>query len=260
MNRIAIVTGAAMGNGYGIARKLCEKNYTVMLFDMSDNVYDAEKQLTEAGYSVKAFKCNITDKDAIEGTVKSVINEFGRIDILVNNAGVAKINPFEQTSDELLDLHIDVNIKGSWHMTQAVIPYMRNQHYGRIIIISSVTGTMVCDKGYSAYALTKAGLIGLTKAIAAEYAEYGITCNAICPGFILTPNVRRSAATTCPEDPQSVLDGIAAGIPMKKLGTPEQVGSLAAFLASDDAEYITGTSNVIDGGNLIPETNVMGIR
>ena len=119
---------------------------------------------------------------------------------------------------------------------------------------------MVCDKGYSAYALTKAGLIGLTKAIAAEYAEYGITCNAICPGFILTPNVRRSAATTCPDDPQSVLDGIAEGIPMKKLGTPEQVGSLAAFLASDDAEYITGTSNVIDGGNLIPETNVMGIR
>lgn len=260
MRKIAIVTGAAMGNGYGIAGKLCEKGCAVMLFDMADTVFDAEKELNDMGYFAKAYKCDITKSDMIESAVKDIISQFGRIDILVNNAGVARIRGFEQTDDELLDFHLDVNIKGTWHMTQAVIPYMRRQNYGRIVIISSVTGAMVCDKGYAAYALTKAGLIGFTKAIASEYAQYGITCNAVCPGFILTPNVERSAAATCPCNPQSVIDGIAAGIPVKKLGTPEQVGCLAAFLASDEAEYITGTSNVIDGGNMIPETNVMGIK
>lgn len=260
MNKVAIVTGAAMGNGYGIARKLCEKDCHVMLLDMSEKVFETAQELVKMGYSAKAYKCNITDREEINTAVDNIITQYKRIDVLVNNAGVARIRPFEDSDDELLQLHINVNIRGTWNMTQAVIPYMREQKYGRIIVISSVTGAMVCDKGYSAYALTKAALIGFTKAIASEYAQFGITCNAICPGFILTPNVRRSAATTCPEDPQSVLDGIAAGVPMKKLGTPEQVGALAVFLASNEAEYITGTSNIIDGGNMLPETNVMGIK
>jgi len=145
-------------------------------------------------------------------------------------------------------------------MTQAVIPYMKKNRYGRIVNMSSVTGPYECDRGYSAYAATKAALIGFTKAIASEYAEYGITCNAVCPGFILTPNVLRSAKTTNPDNPQSVIDKIAGAVPVKKLGTPEQIGSLVAFLAGDNAEYITGTANVIDGGNMIPETSVMGVH
>ena len=259
MKRIAVVTGAAMGNGFGIAEKLCEKGCAVMLFDMSEEVYSAEKKLTEKGYEAKAFICNITDEENIKKCVSETVEIYGRIDILVNNAGVARLSEFEDTDEEMLDFHLNVNIKGTWKMTQVVVPYMRKNGWGRIIIMSSVTGSMVCDKGYSAYAVTKAGLIGLTKALAREYAEYGITVNAVCPGFILTPNVKRSAAKTCPENPQSVIDGIASGVPMKRLGTPEEVGSLCAFLASEEAKYITGTSNVIDGGNLIPETNVMGV-
>lgn len=259
MKKIAVVTGSAMGNGLGITQKLCEKGCCVMMIDMSDEVFKTAEKLEADGFEVKAYKCNITDKDMVEIAVNDIISHYGRIDILVNNAGVARLSPFESTTDELLDFHINVNLHGTWNMTKAIIGYMKENGYGRLVNISSVTGAMVCDKGYSAYAMTKAGLIGFTKAIASEYAEYGITCNAVCPGFILTPNVKMSATTTCPENPQSVLDGIASGVPMKKLGTPEQVGSLVAFLASDEAEYITGTSNVIDGGNMIPETNVMGV-
>ena len=144
-------------------------------------------------------------------------------------------------------------------MTKAIIPYMKKQNYGRIIIMSSVTGSMVCDKGYTAYGMTKAGLIGLTKTLAVEYAEYGITCNAICPGFILTPNVKRSAAATDCDNPKEVLDKIASGVPMHRLGKPRDIGALAAFLASRESSYMTGTVNVIDGGNILPETNVMGV-
>ena len=143
-------------------------------------------------------------------------------------------------------------------MIQAVIPYMREQRYGRIVNLSSVTGLMVCDKGYTAYGMTKAGIVGLTKTIAVEYAEYGITCNAVCPGFVLTPNVERNAAVTCPDDPGSVLSKMAKRVPAGRLGTPEDIGALVTFLTSKEAGYITGTVNVIDGGSLLPETGVMG--
>ncbi len=257
--RTAIVTGAAMGNGYGAALKLCEKGCAVMLFDMSEEVFATEEKLRAMGYEAKGFLCNITDKASVEKAVDEVVKLYGGVDILINNAGVARLAEFEDTDDELLDFHLNVNIKGTWNVTKAVIPYMRQKGWGRVVIMSSVTGSMVCDKGYSAYAITKAGLLGLMRSLAREYAEYGITVNAVCPGFILTPNVRRSAARTSPDAPEKVLDGIAAGVPMKRLGTPEEVGALCAFLASDEAGYITGTSNVIDGGNLIPETNVMGV-
>lgn len=257
--RIAIVTGAAKGIGLGITEKLCENGFYVMLLGRGLEVMDETKRLISEGFAVEGYICDITNASSIKETVEKIIALHGTIDVLVNNAGVAKIKPFEETDEALLDFHMDVNIKGTWHMTKEVIPYMKAARYGRIINISSVTGAMVCDKGYAAYGMTKAALIGLTKAVAVEYAQYGITCNAICPGFILTPNVKRSAATTNPDNPQEVLDKIAAGVPMKALGTPRQVGALAAFLAGEEAGYITGTANVIDGGNMLPETNVMGL-
>lgn len=271
--KVAIVTGAASGIGYGIAKKLCEAGCRIALIGRSESVYEAEDKLKRyadavgsqysTGYSdsigIKAYQCDITRKYFVIDTVESIIKDFGKIDILINNAGVAKINAFEETEDEQLDMHIDTNIKGTWNMTKAVITYMKKRNYGRIINMSSVTGLYECDKGYSAYATTKAALIGFTKAVAAEYAEYGITCNAVCPGFILTPNVLRSATTTNPDNPQEVIDKIACAVPVNRLGTPEQIGSLLVFLSGDDADYITGTDIVIDGGNMIPETSVMGL-
>lgn len=258
MKRIVIVTGAAMGNGYGIASVFAEHRDMVLMLDRDRGVFDSAKKLVEQGCSAEGMLCDITDPDMVDQVIRKIISEYGKIDVLVNNAGVARIAPFTETTEEQRDFHIRVNLCGTWNMTQAVIPEMLSQGFGRVIMISSVTGPFVCDKGYSAYAMTKAGLIGLTKALAREYADAGITVNAICPGFILTPNVRRSAATTNPEDPEAVLQGIAEGVPMKRLGRPEEIGHLAYFLASREAGYITGTEQVIDGGNLLPETNVMG--
>ena len=166
---------------------------------------------------------------------------------------------FEDTTDDILDAHINVNLKGTWYMTQAVIGRMRAHRYGRIINMASVTGPMVCDRGFSAYGMTKAGIVGLTKAIAVEYAQYSITCNAICPGYILTPGVEHDAEITNPLDPELPLKKLAEGVPLGRLGTIHEVGALAVFLAGKDAGYITGTTQIIDGGNLLPETNAIGL-
>lgn len=257
MGNIAVVTGAAKGIGYGIAEKFCEAGYEVMLLSRGEDVFTCEQEFTQKGHIVTAYQCDIADRANVHAVIEAIVAKRGKIDVLVNNAGVAQMTPFEKIEEELLDYHININIKGTWHMIREVIPHMRRENYGRIVNIASVTGPMVCDKGYTAYGMTKAALIGLTKTIAVEYAEYGITSNAICPGYILTPNVRRNSAISHPDEPDRVIREIAAGIPMKKLGTPGQIGSAAVFLASREADYITGTTLVVDGGNMLPETNAV---
>lgn len=257
MAEIAVVTGAAKGIGYGISQKFCEAGYTVILLSRGADVYDCEKQFRQNGYDVRAFQCDVSEEKQVKKCVSGIFEEFGKIEVLVNNAGIARMTPFEEIDEKLLNEHINVNIRGTWNMLQQVIPHMREAQYGRIVNIASVTGPMVCDKGYTAYGMTKAAIVGLTKTVAVEYAEYGITCNAICPGYIMTPNVERNSARSHPEDPYRVIREIAAGIPMKKLGTPEQIGAAALFLASRDSAYITGINLVVDGGNMLPETNAV---
>ena len=257
MSDVAVVTGAAKGIGHGIAKKLCEAGDTVILLSRGADVYDCEKEFLENGWKVKAFQCDVADAVAVKSCISQVIEQFGRIDVLVNNAGIARMTPFEEIDESLLDEHIRVNIKGTWNMIRQVIPFMRRTGYGRIVNMASVTGPMVCDKGYTAYGLTKAAIVGLTKTIAVEYAEYGITCNAVCPGYILTPSVERNSARSHPDDPYRVIREIAAGVPVKKMGTPEQIGSAVVFLASRESDYITGINLVVDGGNLLPETNAV---
>ena len=161
--------------------------------------------------------------------------------------------------DSLRDFHFDINIKGTWNVSKACIPYMQEKMYGSIINLSSVTGPMVADSGEVAYATTKAALIGFTKALAAELVEYNIRVNAIMPGYIMTPMVENMANDTNKQNPKSVVDGIAKGIPMKRLGTIEELGQLAAFLASNESSYITAQGIVIDGGSTLPETMIMGV-
>ena len=189
--------------------------------------------------------------------IKETIEKYGKIDVLVNNAGVAKLTPFLETPDEIRDYHFDINIKGSWNVSKAFVPYMPKD--GAIVNLSSVTGTMVADTGEVAYATTKAALIGFTKCLAMEVVKDGITVNAICPGYIMTPMVEGIAKDSNATDPASVVKGIAAGIPMGRLGTIEELGELAAFLGSDESSYITGTAVVIDGGSTLPETNSVGV-
>lgn len=250
-----IVTGAASGIGLGISRRLVASGWRVFMLGRHENVMQAAASLGSRASGVMA---DVTDRESVKRAVGRILESVPRIEGLVNNAGVAKLCGFEDTDAALLELQIRTNLIGTWNMTREVIPLMRRQKYGRIVMLSSVTGTLEADPGYAAYGMTKAGLIGLTRAIASEYAQYGITCNAICPGFILTENVKRNAKVTDPSDPDRVLREMGARVPAGRLGTPEEIGSLAAFLLSPDAGYITGTGVVIDGGNRIPETGVMG--
>lgn len=259
-DKIALVTGAGSGIGLGIAQEMAELGALVLLAGRSDGVFSAAAEIRAKGGRAEALRFDVTDAKGVESGVGSALERLGRIDVLVNNAGVARLARFSDATAELRDLHIDTNLKGAWNVAKAVLPSMVKRKWGRIVNIASVTGPFVSDPGYTAYAMTKAGLIGFTKSLAVEVAQDGITVNAICPGFILTPNVKRSASATDPASPQSVLDGIAAGVPVGRLGSPREIGKLAAFLASDDAAYITGSEFVIDGGGLLPETHVMGLK
>ncbi|MDU3068717.1 MAG: SDR family oxidoreductase, partial [Escherichia coli] len=179
------------------------------------------------GHRCTAVVADVRDPASVAAAIKRAKEKEGRIDILVNNAGVCRLGSFLDMSDDDRDFHIDINIKGVWNVTKAVLPEMIARKDGRIVMMSSVTGDMVADPGETAYALTKAAIVGLTKSLAVEYA--------------------------------SVLTEMAKAIPMRRLADPLEVGELAAFLASDESSYLTGTQNVIDGGSTLPETVSVGI-
>lgn len=249
-NKIAIVTGAAMGIGQGIARILAQEGATVSLFDADDAVVESRREVG----AEEAFQVDIRDAKAVRNSADEVASRFGRIDILVNNAGVLRVVPFLEMSDEVRDLHIDTNLKGTWNCCQAVLPHMMERRKGKIINLSSVTGTLVADPGETAYGLTKAGIWGFTKALAIEFAAQRINVNMICPGVIHTPMVESLASGDSKGELESMIDSIAASIPMGRLGMPIEVGHLAAYLSSDEAAYVTGQAFFIDGGSTLPET------
>jgi len=254
-NRVAVVTGAAVGNGCGAAFKLAEHGAKVMLFDVQEAVFETAKRIKEKyGTETEAFIADVRKPDEIKKAVDAIILKYSKIDILVNNAGVCNVAPFLEMSDDMRDRMFDINIKGVWNCSKAVIPHMVEANYGKIVNLSSVTGPMVVDTGETAYATTKAAIWGLTKALAVEFAKKNITVNAVCPGYIFTPMAESIARESNPENPQQVLDGIAAAVPMERLGTIEELGDLVSFLASDESRYITGTQVVIDGGSTLPES------
>lgn len=256
-NKVAIVTGGAMGNGLGIVKVFLKHGAKVIIFDYSDKLIQTVDDLRKEGNDVDGYLVDIRNKSKIKESVEKVIERYGKIDILVNNAGVAKLTPFAETTDKIRDFHFDINIKGAWNMSQEVLPYMPKD--GAIVNLSSVTGTMVADTGEVAYATTKAALLGFTKGLAAEVVNKGIRVNAILPGYIMTPMVEGIAKDSDSSNPNGVVEGIAKGIPMGRLGTIEELGELAAFLASNEASYITGQSFVIDGGSTLPETMSVGV-
>lgn len=257
--RVAFITGASKGIGEGIARAYAKHGAKLVLAARSNATILLAMELRKLGCDVIALNVDVTDVESIQTGVDKAVETFGKIDVLVNNAGVCRLGSFLESSDEDRDFHFDVNIKGVWNTTKLVLPQMIKQNYGKIVIMSSVTGDMVADPGEVAYATTKAALIGFTKAMAREAADYNITVNAICPGYVLTPMVKEMALQSDPENPQGVIDGIAKGIPLKRLADPIEVGELAAFLGCDESSYLTGTQIVIDGGSTLPETFTMGV-
>ncbi len=259
--KVAIITGGAMGNGLGIAKVFLKYGAEIAILDYATCLEETINSLKEAypGRKIFGYTVDIREKENVENAVDEVMKEFGHIDILVNNAGVARLESFDTMSDETRDFHFDINIKGTWNVTKAVIPHMKKNQESSIVNLSSVTGPMVADSGEVAYATTKAALVGFSKAIAVEFVGNNIRSNAILPGYILTPMVEGIGKDTNPENPNEVIQGIAAGIPMKRLGTIEELGELAAFLASHESSYITGHEFVIDGGSTLPETMSVGV-
>lgn len=260
-NKVALITGGAMGNGLGIAQVFLEHGASIIILDYSKELQNTVLELqNKYGESkVIGYQVDIRDNAKVNECINDAIDKCGHIDILVNNAGVCSLETFEKMTDELRDYHFDVNIKGTWNVTKAIIPFMKKNKESSIVNLSSVTGPMVADSGEVAYATTKAALVGFTKALAIELVDYNIRVNAILPGYILTPMVENMSKITNPDNPNSVIKGIADAIPMKRLGTIEELGELAAFLASNESSYITGHEFVIDGGSTLPETTSMGV-
>ncbi len=258
--KVALVTGAAAGLGEGIAEIYAKYGARVCLLDIDARVEQtAEKiQLAYPEAQVMAVRADVSQKKEMLAAVQEVQERFGGLDIVCANAGVCRLAAFEEMSDELLDFHINVNIKGVWNTCQSAIPALLERGKGSIVIASSVTGDLVADAGEAAYAMTKAALVGLTKCLAVEYADRNIRVNCSQLGYARTPMVEKMAVESNPEDPEVAIQEIARAVPMKRLAKPTEVGELFAFLGSDESSYITGASIVIDGGSTLPETMSMG--
>lgn len=257
--KVALVTGAAYGIGFAMAKGLAEAGASIAFNCRSKEHMDqALADYEKAGIKAKGYICDVTVEEDVQKMVADIEATMGTIDILVNNAGICVLEDFDAPDYAVRDRHIDINIKGVWNVTHAVLPHMIEKKDGRIVVMSSVTGYMVADPGEAAYAMTKAALIGFTRAMAREVADHNIRVNAICPGYVRTPLVEGMAKQSDPENPERAIQAIADAVPLKRLAHPEEVGELAAFLASDESSYITGTQIVIDGGSTLPETSSMG--
>lgn len=257
--KVALITGAAVGLGAGIAEAYVKYGAKVCLVDIDPEVEKtAQKLRNEYGAEVISAIADVTDKDALKKAAADAVAKWGELNIVCPNAGVCRLAPFEEMTDDTRDFHIDINIKGVWNTCQAGIPYMLKQGSGAIVIASSVTGDLVADAGEAAYATTKAALVGLTKCLAVEYADRNIRVNCTQLGYARTPMAEKMAKISNPEDPESAINDIAVGVPMKRLAKPIEVGELTAFLGSDESSYITGAQIVIDGGATLPETMSMG--
>jgi NAD(P)-dependent dehydrogenase (short-subunit alcohol dehydrogenase family) len=252
--KVAFVTGAAMGNGEGIARALAARGARVVLVDQSGQVHETAADI---GDLASAHLLDVSNGEDVARVAAQVLSDLGRVDILVNNAGLTRRIEAVDMKDDLWDLMYRVNVMGSYYTVKAFSPHMAERGSGRIINMSSVTGPLVADPGMAGYGMTKGGIVGFTKALAVDLARYGVTVNTILPGYIHTPGVDRAARLTNPENPQIALDATASRVPLGRLGLPIEIGYLAAFLASDEAAYITGAELVIDGGNTLVETGVL---
>jgi 3-oxoacyl-[acyl-carrier protein] reductase len=255
--RVALVTGAgsAEGIGFAAARELLAHGASVAITSTTDRIHARAAELGDGvSASVFASVYDLRSFKNAESLVRGVKEHFGTIDILVNNAGMAQVGSnelvagFDGLTEQQWDSEIELNLKTCFNVTRNVVPHMIQAKYGRIVNVSSVTGPVVTDPGMSAYSAAKAGMAGLTRSLALELGPFGITANAVAPGWIATASSR--------------LSEIEAGrhTPVGRPGTPEEVAAVIVFLCSAEASYVTGQTIVVDGGNTIQESKVSGQR
>jgi 3-oxoacyl-[acyl-carrier protein] reductase len=235
--KTALVTGATGGIGAAVARALHAQGAAVAISGTRRDVLDA--LATELGSRVHVLPCDLADKDAVEKLVPSAEEKMEKLDILVANAGVTKDNLFVQLKDEDWDQVIAINLTATFRLTRAAVKTMMRRRFGRVIGISSIVG-VTGNPGQGNYTASKAGMIGMMKSVAAEYAKRNVTANCIAPGFIATPMTDKLN--------EKQREAILGRVPAGKLGTPADVAAAAVYLASDEAGYITGQTLHINGG------------
>lgn len=238
-NKVAVVTGGSRGIGKAIAEKFAAEGASVAIL-YSSNLASAEavvEEIRNAGGTAKAYQCHVENSDKVGKTIDEVVNDLGKIDILVNNAGITRDKLLMMMKEEDFDDVISVNLKGAYNTMRKVCPMLARQRWGRIINLSSIAG-INGNAGQVNYSASKAGLIGMTKSAAREFAGRGITVNAIAPGFVETDMTEKFASD----------ENVMKRIPVGRMGKPDEIASLALFLASDAAAYITGEVIRIDGG------------
>jgi 3-oxoacyl-[acyl-carrier protein] reductase len=256
-NKTAVITGGAKGIGKAISLTMAKQGASIaLIYSGSEEAarevcntinqlgIQADNQpdgltLDQPTPRAIAYRCNVADYEQVKATCQSILADFGTVDILVNNAGITKDNLILRMSEKEFDDVLDVNLKGSFNMIQVLSKTIMRSPAGRIINIASVSG-IIGNPGQANYSASKAGLIGLTKTVAKELAPRKVTANVIAPGFIQTEMTENL--------PQSVKDYANTVVPLKRMGTPEEVANLAAFLASDQAAFITGEVIKVDGG------------
>ncbi len=242
--KVALVTGAAKGIGRAIALVLSKEGYTVVInyISSSEKAYALKAEIEALGGSALVIKGDVSIQSEAEEVVNTTMKELGKIDVLVNNAGITRDNLIIRMSEEDFDKVLQVNLKGTFIMAKLVGKEMIKKRCGKIINISSVVG-ITGNAGQTNYAASKAGVIGLTKSLAKELASRGINVNAVAPGFIETDMTEKL--------PEKARLELTSSIPLKRLGKPEDVASVVAFLASNASDYITGQVLKVDGGMVI---------
>jgi 3-oxoacyl-[acyl-carrier protein] reductase len=240
--KIAIVTGAGHGIGKEIALNLARSGAEVVVTDVSDKIFEVGKEIESVGSKAFPVKCDVTDAKEAVAIEDKVLGKYDRIDILVNNAGIYPQKPFLEMTNEDWNKVIGINLNGAFHCTKAVIPKMVEQKYGKIINIASIAGAVIGYMNLAHYSASKAGIVGFTKSLALEMAQYKININAIAPGPIDIGGIPAGS---------EMVQQIIKTIPIGRMGLPIDIANLVVFLASDESSFITGQCIVCDGGSTI---------
>ncbi|SEB03019.1 3-hydroxybutyrate dehydrogenase [Rubrimonas cliftonensis] len=253
-DKAAIITGSTSGIGLGVAKALAGSGMNVMLngFGDADEIESIRSGLaSETGVDVRYSGADMSRPEAIEAMVDEARAAFGRIDVIVPNAGIQVVSPVEDFPLDRFELLMRINLFSVFHLTRLVFAGMKERKWGRVINIASAHG-LVASPYKSAYVAAKHGVVGFTKSIALEGAEHGVTCNSICPGYVLTPLVEKQIPDTAKArgmtEEQVKRDVLLAAQPTKEFATVQQIGALAVFLCSDAAKQITGAALPVDGG------------